>query len=442
MSYPHRGDVRPPTQATAATTLPPPDADEPSSADRDFLLGLQYQALHYFLDNQTAGGLMLDRQRNHGPLRADGLCSVAATGMGFIALALASAPPYRLLSPLTAAGRIAAGLRAALERLPSDHGILPHFVEADNGAVVGADAFSTVETAWLVSGGLWAAAFLHDATLAGLAVRLYDRVDWRYWTAPDAPGGTGLLRHGKDAQGRFLGCSWDRLNGETAFMYVLAAGAADGVALDAASWDALRPFPGTAGGAQFHSADLGLFVFQYGLDLLDLDGWRAPGPVDLWAEAAVAVGANRSVCREAADRFATYRRYWGLSAGDGPAEGPDGFAYRAYSPSGPVDGTAHLTATLASVAHRPGDVLDNLHEADRDRRLTARGRYGFSTVNLDHHFVGRDMVGIDAGAAVLALDNYLASGRVRRVFHGLPPVARALDRLGFLPRRPSLRQAS
>ena len=100
MSYPHRGDVRPPTQATAATTLPPPDADEPSSADRDFLLGLQYQALHYFLDNQTAGGLMLDRQRNHGPLRADGLCSVAATGMGFIALALASAPPYRLLSPL------------------------------------------------------------------------------------------------------------------------------------------------------------------------------------------------------------------------------------------------------------------------------------------------------------------------------------------------------
>ena len=442
MSYPPRGDFRPVGTAGAANTLPLPTADEPSAADCDFLLGLQYQALHYFLDNQTAGGLVLDRQGNRGPLRTEGLCSVAATGMGFIALALASVPPYRLLSPLTAAERIAAGLRAALEKLPHDHGILPHFVDADNGTVYGADAFSTVETAWLLAGGLWSAAFLGDARLAELALRLYDRVDWHYWTAPDEPDASGLIRHGKDADGRFLGCSWDRLNGETAFMYVLAAGAADSVALGAASWDALRPFAGTAGGARFHSADLGLFVFQYGLDLLDLDGWMAPGPVDLWAEAAVAVGANRSVCRAAADRFATYRRYWGLSAGDGPGDGPDGYAYRAYSPAGPLDGTAHLTATLASVAHSPGEVLENLYQANGERRLPTRGRYGFSTVNLDCGFVGRDMIGIDAGAAVLALDNYLAHGRVRRVFHQLPPVARALDRLGFLPRRPALLRAS
>ncbi len=41
------------------------------------------------------------------------------------------------------------------------------------------------------------------------------------------------------------------------------------------------------------------------------------------------------------------------------------------------------------------------------------------------------MVGIDAGAAVLALDNFLAANRVRKVFHELPCVARGLERLGF-----------
>ena len=41
------------------------------------------------------------------------------------------------------------------------------------------------------------------------------------------------------------------------------------------------------------------------------------------------------------------------------------------------------------------------------------------------------MIGIDAGAAVLALENYLAEGHVRRVMHRLPAVQHGLERLGF-----------
>ena len=37
------------------------------------------------------------------------------------------------------------------------------------------------------------------------------------------------------------------------------------------------------------------------------------------------------------------------------------------------------------------------------------------------------MVGIDAGAAVLALDNYLNDNRVRKVFHSIPCVQRGLE---------------
>jgi hypothetical protein len=398
-----------------------------SASDRDFLFGLQVQALHYFLDNQTASGLILDRQSNRGPLRTDGLCSLTATGMGCVALALAAEPEYGLLSREVAAERIAATLATCLERLPADHGMLPHFVESETLAVRGDDVCSTVETAWLVAGGLWAAASLRRPELIDRATALCDRIDWRYWSRSD-----GLIRHGKGAGGAFFPAAWDRLNGETAFMYALAAGAEGGRGVSADAWQSLRPFDGEIAGLRFVSADLGLFVFQYGLDLLDLRSWQAPGTVDLWDHAALATEANLRVCRDSAKHFATYRRFWGLSAGDGPGDGAD--VYRVYSPVGPIDGTAHLTATLASVAHRPGAVLDNLREAEGDDRLRARGRYGFSSVNLDAGWVGQDMVGIDAGAAVLALDNVLYGSRVRSIFHGLPHVAKGVRRLGFQQR--------
>jgi hypothetical protein len=405
--------------------------------DRALLAALQHRALRYFLDNQLPCGLVLDRQANRGPRRAQGQCSLAASGMGFIATALASAPPYRLLTVREASLRIAAGLRTALHDLPHDHGVVPHFVHSRTRESTGDDRLSTVETAWLLAGAMWSAAFLRDAALEALAGRLYDRVDWAYWAAPEGAPGAGLLRHGQGQDGRLFPCCWDRLNGETAFMYVLAGGADGGKALPATSWRALRPFYGTAAGRRFNSADLGLFVFQYGLDLLDLSACRAPGDIDLWAEARVATLANEEVCREAAAEFVTYRRFWGLSAGDGPGDPPEPDTYRAYAPGADVDGTAHLTATLASVAHHPDAVLRNLHGAARDRPLGATGRYGLSNVNLDRGWVGRDMVGIDAGAAVLALDNYLMAGRVRRVFHGLPCVRRALSRFGFTCREPA-----
>ncbi len=400
-------------------------------ADRGFLLRLQRQSLQYFLDNQTATGLMLDRQSNHGPRRAHGLCSVTATGMGFMALALASAPPYRLLSPHSASLRIRIGLRAALERLPHDQGVVPHFIHSATGAVHGCDVFSTIENAWLLVGGLWAAAFLQDSGLQALATQLYERVDWDYWTARQGPAAQGLIRHGKGRDGCFLACSWDRANGETAFMYVLAAGARTEHAIAADAWQRLKAFHGTVAGMEFCSADLGLFVFQYGLDLLDLNRWRAPGTLDLLEDARLATLANQQACKQAEHQFATYRRFCGLSSGDGPGEPGREDQYRCYTPFGPIDGTAHITAALASVAHHPGAVLENLYQGQHDRELRARGRYGFSNINLDRRWVSQDMVGIDAGAAVLALDNYLVGNRIRRFFHELPCVHRGLERLGF-----------
>jgi hypothetical protein len=409
------------------------DADALAVNERKFLEKLQRQAISYFIDNQAPNGLVLDRQRNHGPRRIHGLCSTAATGMGFFALALASAEPYRLLSYDTSVTRLRAGLQAVLDKLPQERGVVPHFVHSATDEVHGSDHFSTVETAWVVAGALWAASFLKNRALEQLADQLYERVDWHYWSESGKTGMAGLLRHGKDRKGNFLPCNWDRLNGETAFMYVLAAGAEPEKAIADTAWTQLQPFYGTVAGHRFNNADLGLFVFQYGLDLLDLEAWRAPGEVDLLAEAKLATQANHQACKQAADTFATYRRFWGLSPGDGPGDSPEADMYRCYTPLGPIDGTAHLTATVASVMHDTQTVLGNLQEAEHEQRLSIRGRYGFSNVNLDSEWVGQDMVGIDAGAAVLALDNFLIQNRVREVFQRLPSVRRGLERLRFRP---------
>src|ERR1700722_12297314 len=113
-----------------ATIEPLVEYDTLAPADRAFLLQLQRHALQYFLDNQTENGLIPDRRSNHGrPVsRAEsGLCSLTATGMGLIAIALASGEPYRLLTPATAKQRIEKALRTALEQLPHDRGVMPHF---------------------------------------------------------------------------------------------------------------------------------------------------------------------------------------------------------------------------------------------------------------------------------------------------------------------------
>jgi hypothetical protein len=350
--------------------------------------------------------------------------------MGLIALSLAAAAPYRMLTRAEAVGRVRTALDTALERMPADHGIMPHFLDSATDEPLGHDVFSTVDSSWLVAGALWASAFLRDSTLEEKAGQLYDRVDWLYWTDPES-GERGLLRHGKGRDGRFLPIFWNRLNGETVFMYVLGAGAAPERAVPPNAWSALQPFYGTVAGLRFNNADLGLFTFEYGLDLLDLRRCRAPGPVDLAAEARIATRANYLFCREEAANFATYRRFWGLSNGDGPGDAPQRDSYRARSPGKPIDGTAQIIDTLAAIANAPDEVLENLHRADSDAELGSRGRYGFSPVNLDHGWVGQSIIGIDAGAAVLAVDNYLMADRVRRVFHSLPCVRQGLQRLGF-----------
>lgn len=398
-------------------------AAEDSPLQRERLQGIERDCLRYFLENQTEQGLFLDRQRNFGERYAPEVvpCSTSATGMGFIALALASESEHRLVDRREARERCLKGTETALKDIPEDHGILPHFLRGSRLEPWGSDTFSTVDSAWLVAGAGTAAEILDDDSLRAKASELYHRVDWRYWTN----GNGRLLSHGKNRQGEFLG-PWDRFNGETAFLYVLAAGAEDRYAVGADTLDALDPHIGEAEGMSVASADLGLFTHQFGNQLLDLKTWHHAGAIDLHEHARRATRANILSCTRMGNDRATFRTLWGVSAGDGPGEGSSD-AYRSYSMR-EHDGTAHVLSSIAAIEHERDAVFRNIAAADV---LGLRGRYAFSNANLDRAWKSQDVVGIDAGNTAMALDNFLNVNRVRKAFHALPQVKRGLQRLGF-----------
>lgn len=386
---------------------------------------LEKESIRYFVENQLGHGLILDRQRNFGRRNMTGLCSLSATGMGLIALALASEPENAILTKKESRRRIALALRGALA-LPHVDGMLPHFVDARSLEPVGTDAISTIDSAWLFAGALWAAEFTGDRVIKRLANELVGRVNWNAWSNAAA---LPLLQHGAAVDGTKLTSVWDRFNAETAFMYVLAIGADKGKALPASSWDGLQLFTGTLGNRTFISADLGLFPFQYS-NLL-LDGAKLPPchGKNLLFESIQGTLANREAADVWRRQFRTYSTFWGVSAGDGPPNQPGGpDEYRAYDPAS-VDGTAHIEATLASLEVAPEHVLANVMAAEEPQWKHLHGRYGYSNVNVDRNFVSRDVVGIDVGVALFGLDNTLHDGRVRKIFMRLQPVRRALRRI-------------
>lgn len=388
------------------------------------LLGIERDCLRYFLENQNECGLFLDRQRNRGDrYGAEGVpCSMSASGMGFIALALAAQKEHDLLPRENAMARCAHGMRTALQCLPQDHGIFPHFVRGARLEPWGEDTFSTVDSGWFIAGALCAAEILNDPCLRSLASELYRRVHWRYWT-----NGNGCqISQGKNRKGEFL-CLWDRQSNETAFLYALAAGASGGRAIAPGAWTSLNPYIGEAQGLKFASADLGLFVHHLGSVLLDPHVWRHPQAINLAEHARIATRANILSCLDEAGGSQTMDPFWCRSAGDGPGQSGGQDTYRDYTLQR-HDGTANVMTAIAAIEYEQVAVMQAICAAER---AGLRGRYGFSNVNRLQSWIGSDAVGIDVGNAGLAIDNFQYHNRVRKSFEALLQVQQGLRRMGF-----------
>ena len=344
-------------------------------------------------------------------------------------------------------------------------GFFYHFLDMNTGLRFGGCELSTVDTALLHMGMLFAAGWFdadtaEEAEIRRLATAIVDRAEWD-WALGDGRG----ISMGWHPGSGFIERIWDGYN-EGMMVYVLALGsgahpiAANGWQIWTAHYD--RFWRGQ--GAERHVAFAPLFGHQYSETWIDFRGirdapMRAAG-FDYFENSRRATYANRAYCIANPMQWEGYSdTIWGLTACDGP--GNHVLPYRGgtahfsgYAARGPMgqpdgydDGTLAPTAALGSIAFAPEIVIPAARALASWQGGRLYGRYGFSdafnpsfrdasrrvdngSVDPALGWVGSDYLGIDQGPILSMIANY-RSETIWKVMRKVPHIRRGLMRAGF-----------
>jgi len=328
-------------------------------------------------------------------------------------------------------------------------GFYYHFLDMKTGRRVWQCELSTIDTAFLLAGGLVAAAYFQgsgaEAEIRDLADGLYRRADWRW-----AQNGDIAISQGWTPEKGFLRTRWGGYN-EALLLYMLALGSPT----HPVSNEAYRHWCDTYKLKKIYGHELlyagSLFVHQFSHIWIDFRGirdepMRKSGlEIDYFENSRRATYVQQQYAIRNPRGFAGYsERSWGVSASDGP--GPtimkiDGKQQRFYGymergvPYGPDDGTRSPTAMAASLPFAPEIVLPSLeyligtkdqstnYLADYNRTYPAKsgGNRGWI---CPWHF------GIEQGPVVLMMENF-RSGLVWELMSICPYVIDGLRRAGF-----------
>jgi hypothetical protein len=478
-----------PLLALAACTAgsPPPapagQAGHSPAAQAAFAEDLSQRTFRYFWETT-------DTRRCLAPDRwpSNPFSSIAATGFALTAYGIGAERGY--VSRAEAAARTRdcldfywnAPQGPAVSGTAGHKGFFYHFLNNEDGTRRGRTELSTVDTALLLGGVLFAQSYFDrddavEAEIRALAEKIYRRVDWTFVqrensTIPSANGGSGkAIAMGwypeRGEGGDFGTHDWVGYN-EAMLVYVLAAGSpTHPVGKDA--WD--------TGWAAHLEEDWGdyygyehlqfepLFGHQYSHVWIDFRGirddfMRAKG-IDYFENSRRATLSQRAYGADNPNDWTGYSAdIWGWTASDGPtgaASGREvngrprefmGYSARGVSAERVVDdGTIVPTASGGSIPFAPEvtiPALMNMRAAYGEALYT---RYGFKdafnpsytftdagsdtgTVDPERGWIAGDHLGIDQGPILAMLENH-RSGLVWRTMRKNPHVRRGLERLGF-----------
>jgi len=432
----------------------------PSGEDEAFLDDLQRRTFRFFWETTNPeNGLAHDRW----PTRS--FASMAAVGFALTAYPIGV--QRRFVERRAAAARVLATLRF-LDRAPQGDaprgmtghkGFFYHFVDMESGQRFRQTELSTIDTALLLGGILFAKGYFdrpEEREIRELAERIYARVDWRWACARP-----NLVALGWHPETGFIRYDWIAYT-EAMLVYILALGAPDH-ALGPESWAAwgatLPARWGMDHGQEFARYPV-LFIHQYSHVWLDFRGIRdafmSEKGIDYFENSRRATLAQHAYARANPMGWRGYGpELWGLSACDGPAdvtltmEGRER-TFRSYAARGTErfdDGTVTPTAAGGSVPFAPELCVPALQAMRRDHGEHLYGEYGFfdalnpsftdASVPLIHGRVvpGRgwydtDYLGIDQGALLTMIENH-RSGLVWEVMRGDPHLRRGFERAGF-----------
>lgn len=390
----------------------------------DLLDEIEHRAFRYFWEVADPNtGLVNDRAGNFGPDDYT-VASIAATGYGLAALPIGVERGW--INHDEGAIRARLTLQFALT-LSHQHGWIVHFVDKRSGERVWKSEYSTIDTTLLVAGALAAGQYFgaQGPDIAALSDQLYRRMDW-WWaltndgTQPDKR----LVSHGARLESGFIPNNWFDYS-EAVLLYLLGLGAPENP-LPPASWDAFeRPLEKYAGLEWLRAGPI--FIHQMPYGYFNLRNQRDRSGFDYWLSSTNAMKINHRFCRYRAKKRQTYAQgFWGLNASDGP----DG--YKPYGVLGdPEDGTVSPTGAIAAVIFTPELAISAAQAMYERDGGSLWGKYGFTNAfNADRNWYSPDVIGIDLGMALLAIENY-RSGLIWKLMSGFDGTPRALAAAGF-----------
>jgi hypothetical protein len=424
-----------------------------------FLDDVQRRTFAYFWDTTNpANGLARDRYPRPS------FASMAAVGFALTAYPIGVHRGF--VSRSAAAERTASTLRFLANAPQGDapsgmtgfKGFFYHFVDMERGARFEKTELSTVDTALLLGGILFAKGYFdrpEEVEIRELADRIYARVDWT-WAQARPP----TIALGWSPEEGHLPYDWVAYS-EGMLVYLLALGSATHP-VQRAAWQ------GWAAGLPRHwgteeGRDLvrfpPLFGHQYSHLWVDFRGIRdsfmREKGLDYFENSRRAVLAQRDYAIRNSMQWNGYGpRLWGLTACDGPAdvklvvEGKPR-EFRTYAARGPGqfdDGTIAPTAVGGSVPFAPDLCIDTLMAMKADHGNLLYRQYGYidalnlsipPNVDFKHGaFVPKrgwydgDYLGIDQGPIIAMIENH-RSGLIWNVMRRDPHIRRGLTRAGF-----------
>ncbi len=416
------------------------------------LVELQHESFSYFWHEMNPeNGLVIDKNAENWP------SSIAATG-----LALATYPvavERGFMPHATAVARTLTTLRFFWNSRQGPEpdatgyqGFYYHFLDMQSGRRAWQCELSTVDSTFLLAGGLLAATYFSADTedeqeIRTLADALYRRADWQW-----AQDGGDTVTHGWKPESGFIKYRWEGYD-EAMLLYVLGLGSPTHPLPESSyvAWASTYSWLHCYGHDYLYAGPL--FTHQLSHIWIDFrgiqDAFMRDKGIDYFENSRRATYIQRQYAIQNPLQFVGYgERCWGITASDGP--GPDtikvhGIQRQFYDyvgrgvPYGPDDGTIAPWAVVASLPFAPEIVLPAVRHCTHDLCLRQGNPYGFSaTFNLTHPEKGRNPFGwvspwhygLNQGPIVLMIENHL-SGLLWRLMRNCPYIVGGLRRAGF-----------
>jgi len=345
-------------------------------------------------------------------------------------------------------------------------GFFYHFLDMESGLRFGRTELSTVDTALLVAGMLFAARYFDRDTAGEREIRervqaIYERIEW-----PWAVVRPNRITMGWHPDTGFIPSDWYVYN-EGMLILLMAMGSPTHP-VEAGVWSEWV----TSYDRSFVERDTDrylefapLFGHQYSHMFVDFRGIRDAwmrgqsamrgDTLDYFENSRRAVYAQKQYATDNVGGWGYSSEVWGLTACDGPGDFKqtiDGkerefFSYSARGPGDRDDGTIAPTAAAASIAFAPEIVVPCIKAMKAQYGSAIYTQYGFldsfnPTLDLLEHplqhgriepglcWVDGDYLGIDQGPIVMMIENH-RSELIWRHMHGEPNLRRGLEKAGF-----------